>query len=348
MRYQEAFDYINTFTNYEQVPGLDRDLSVDGLERVRLLLRLLGRPQNSFNSVVVAGSKGKGSVAAMLDSVLREAGHRTAIYTSPHLHTFRERIRVNGTMIPPDDMARITEQIASVVERIKGLGDPTIIPTTYELATAIAFVYFQEQQVEIAVLEVGLGGRLDAVNVVTPLVSVITSISMDHMEVLGDTLAKIAGEKAGIIKPYGRVISAPQSDQAMQVIRRVVEEQHAALVVVGREVYVGTGHLPEVVVDDEGVPIYQTLTIGFEAEEDVPSGKIRIKLPLLGNHQQLNAAVTLATRSAITGIDSRTLALQPRGRSLIEPPRRLRRKTRAMDGGSFGAPVSKPVSVVRG
>jgi dihydrofolate synthase / folylpolyglutamate synthase len=299
MRYQEAFEYINTFTNYEQVPGIDRDLSADGLERVRLLLRLLGRPQNSFKSVVIAGSKGKGSVAAMLDSILREAGHSTALYTSPHLHTFRERIRVDGTMISPDDMARITEQIATVMERIKALGDPTIIPTTYEIATAIAFLYFQEQQVEIAVLEVGLGGRLDAVNVVTPVVSVITSISLDHMEVLGDTVAKIAGEKAGIIKPHGTVISAPQPDQAMQTIRRVVDEQHASLVVVGREVYVGTGHLPEVVVDDEGVPTYQTFTIGFEAEEDVPSGKLRIKLPLLGSHQQLNAAVALATVRAL-------------------------------------------------
>ncbi len=158
MRYQEAYKYINTFTNYEKVPGLNRDVSADELERVRLLLRLLGRPQNSFKSVVIAGTKGKGSVAAMLDSILREAGHRTALYTSPHLHTFRERIRVDGAMISPEDMARIVEKIEPVVERIRALGDPTLLPTTYELATAIAFTYFQEQQVELAVLEVGLGG----------------------------------------------------------------------------------------------------------------------------------------------------------------------------------------------
>lgn len=299
MRYSEAFNYINSFTNYEKVPGMDRDLNADGLERVRLLLRLLGRPQTSFKSVVIAGTKGKGSVAAMMDAALREAGHRVALYTSPHLHTFRERIRVDGEMISPVGMARIVERIAAVVEKIKALGDPTILPTTYELATAIAFLYFQEQKVEIAVLEVGLGGRLDAVNVVNPLVSVITSISLDHMQVLGNTIAEIAGEKAGIIKPHGRVVSAPQQDEAMQVITRVVEERQAGLLVVGREVYVGTGHLPEVVADEEGVPVYQVFTLGFEDERRTPSGKLRIKLPLLGNHQQVNAAVALAALRVI-------------------------------------------------
>jgi dihydrofolate synthase/folylpolyglutamate synthase len=324
MRYQEAFDYINSFTNYEKVPGLDRDLSADGLERVRLLLRLLGRPQESFKSVVIAGTKGKGSVAAMLDTVLREAGHTTALYTSPHLHTFRERIRVNGVLISPADMARIVDQIAPVVDRIKALEDPTLLPTTYELATAIAFLYFREQNVEIAVLEVGLGGRLDATNVVTPLVSVITSISFDHMEVLGDTLGKIATEKAGIIKPRGKVISAPQPDEAMQSIKAAVAEQHASLKVVGREVYVGTGHLPEVLADDEGVPVYQAFTIGYEDDLAAPTGKLRVKLPLLGSHQQLNAAVAIATARSLNaqGIDVGANAILS-GLAKVEWPGRL-------------------------
>jgi dihydrofolate synthase/folylpolyglutamate synthase len=294
MRYQEAYSYINTFTNYEKVPGLNRDVSSDGLERVRLLLRLLGRPQNSFKSIVVAGTKGKGSVAAMLDQILREAGRRTGFYSSPHLHTFRERIRVGGEMISPANMARIVEQIEPVVDRIRALGDLTLIPTTYEIATALAFLYFQERGIEIAVLEVGLGGRYDAVNVVNPLVSVITSISMDHMQVLGNSLGEIAGEKAGIIKPHVKVISAPQLEEAMKVVSSVAEDQRAELMIVGREVYVGTGHLPEVIVDDQGVPIYQTFTIGFESERGIPGGKMRVKLPLLGSHQQINAAVVLA------------------------------------------------------
>ncbi|MEO5953845.1 MAG: bifunctional folylpolyglutamate synthase/dihydrofolate synthase, partial [Chloroflexia bacterium] len=145
MNYQEAFNYINSFTNYEKAPGLSDDLSEDGLQRVQLLMRLLGRPQNSFKSIIVAGTKGKGSVAAMLESVLREAGYTTGLYTSPHLHTFRERIRVGGVMIYPNDMARITASLVPVVERIRALGDPSLLPTTYELATAIAFLYFQER-----------------------------------------------------------------------------------------------------------------------------------------------------------------------------------------------------------
>jgi dihydrofolate synthase/folylpolyglutamate synthase len=294
MRYREAFSYINSFTNYEREPGMGQDLGLDGLERVRLLMRLLGRPQNSFRSIVIAGTKGKGSVAAMIDSVLREAGHNTGFFTSPHLHTFRERIRFNGAMISPEDMARIVDRIQPIVERIRSLGDHTLLPTTYELAVAIAFLYFEECGVEVTVLEVGLGGRLDAVNIVDPVVSVITSISLDHMSILGDTVAAIAQEKAGIIKQGGRVISAPQSTEAMRVLSSVAAEKHATLTVVGAEVYVGTGHLPEVLLDEEGIPIYQVFTVGFEAEGRTPANKMRIKLPLLGNHQQINAAVALA------------------------------------------------------
>jgi dihydrofolate synthase / folylpolyglutamate synthase len=295
MQYKEAFDYINSFTNYEQVPGLDRDLSEDGLERARLLLRLLGRPQNNFKSIIVAGTKGKGSTAAMIESVLRKAGYRTGLYTSPHLHTFRERIRVGSAMIPAGDMAHLTSQLQPVIEGIKALGDPSLLPTTYEIATALAFLYFKNQGVEYAVLEVGLGGRLDATNVVTPIVSVITSISLDHMEVLGDTLAKIASEKAGIIKPGGWVVSAPQEEEALQVLAQVATQQRARLVVIGREVYVGTGQLPEVVSDDTGVPVYQLFTVGFDDAQGVPTSQLRVRLPLLGSHQQVNAAVTLAT-----------------------------------------------------
>ncbi|HST05539.1 MAG TPA: folylpolyglutamate synthase/dihydrofolate synthase family protein [Chloroflexia bacterium] len=324
MRYQEAYDYINSFTNYEQVPGYNADLSADGLERVRLLLRLLGRPQNSFKSIVVAGTKGKGSVAAMLESVLRTAGYRTGLYTSPHLHTFRERIRISGALIPPGDMSRLTSQIQPVVERIKLLGDPSLVPTTYELTTALAFLYFQYTGVQYAVLEVGLGGRLDAVNVVTPLVSVITSISLDHTQVLGDTLAKIAREKAGIIKPGVWVVSAPQADEAARVVARVAAQQRARLVVIGREIYVGTGQLPEVVSDDEGIPVYQAFLIGFEDARGIPTSQFRVRLPLLGSHQQLNAAVTIGALRVLQngGIEIPRAAILD-GLSEVEWPGRL-------------------------
>lgn len=299
MNYRDAYNYINSFTNYENVPGIRYALEMDNLTRVDLLMRLLGNPHSAFKSIVIAGTKGKGSVAAMIDAALRESGRATGLYTSPHLHTFRERIRVGGEMIPPSDMARIVEGIRPVVDRIKGLGEPSLLPTTYELATAIAFLYFQERQVEIAVLEVGLGGRLDAVNITTPLVSVITPISMDHMQVLGNTLPEIAEEKAGIIKPGVRVITAPQREEAMNVIRRVAQGQRARVDVVSQNVYVSTHHLPEVVSDEEEVPVYQVFTLGYEAEGNEAAGRLRVKLPLLGSHQQVNAAVALSALRAL-------------------------------------------------
>src|SRR5438876_8840379 len=129
MNYKEAHNYINIFTNYENLPGITYALEMDGLTRVDLLMRLLGRPQSSFRSIVIAGTKGKGSVAAMMDSALREAGYATGLYTSPHLHTFRERIRVNGEMIPVADMVRIVEEIKPIVDKIKALGSPRLLPT---------------------------------------------------------------------------------------------------------------------------------------------------------------------------------------------------------------------------
>ncbi|MEA2574139.1 MAG: dihydrofolate synthase / folylpolyglutamate synthase [Chloroflexia bacterium] len=294
MRYIDAYNYINSFTNFETVPGLNVDTEFDGLERVRLLLRLLGRPHKSFQSIVVAGTKGKGSVSAMLDSVLRQAGHSIGLYTSPHLHTYRERIRVNGEMISPDDVVRLVTKLKSVIERISWLEDPTLMPTTYEITTALAFLYFQERGVDLAVLEVGLGGRLDAVNIIEdPLVSVITSISLDHTQVLGETIAEIAGEKAGIIKRDSLVVSAPQVPDAMNVINEVAERQNAQVAVVGREVYISTDHLPEIVFDDDMVPLYQAFNVRFGADEDTRRNRMRIKTPLLGSHQQVNTAIAL-------------------------------------------------------
>jgi dihydrofolate synthase/folylpolyglutamate synthase len=287
-------------------------------------MRLLGTPQSSFKSVVIAGTKGKGSVAAMIESALREAGHVTGLYTSPHLHTFRERIRVGGEMISPEDMVRIVEELKPVVDKIKALEEPSLLPTTYELATAIAFLYFKEKGVEVAVLEVGLGGRLDAVNIVRPVASVITPVSLDHTEVLGDTIAAIAEEKAGIIKTSTPVVVAPQSEEAWEVIKRVAAAKRAPLRAVGTNVYISTHHLPEVVSDDAGVPVYQAFSLAYEGTEDEESGKIRVKLPLLGSHQQLNAATALASLRvlAASGIAVRREAIA-RGFAKVEWPGRL-------------------------
>ena len=263
MNYKEAHDYLSSFINYEKVPGIRQDLDQVGLARVHMLMGLLDNPQNSFQSVVIAGTKGKGSVAAMIESVLRQAKHKTGLYTSPHLHTFRERIKVRGEMIPAAAFARIVSEIEPIIEEVLRLEDPSFIPTYYELATAVAFLYFKEVGVNIAVLEVGLGGRLDAVNVVNPLASVITSISLDHMGILGNTIAEIAFQKAGIIKDGGRVIVAPQPQEAMTVINKVATARRATVTRVGREVYLSTGSLPEVVLDEDGIPTHQSFEVSF-------------------------------------------------------------------------------------
>ncbi len=298
MSYKEAYAYINSFTNWEATPGVSYTQGMNSLARVELLMRLLGNPQSSFKSVVVAGSKGKGSTAVMIELILRQAGVNTGLYTSPHLHTFRERIRVKGEMIPPEVMAHLVEEhIKPAVEKIKALGEPSLVPTTYELATAIAFLHFQASAVEIAVLEVGLGGRLDAVNITEPLGSVITSISLDHTQVLGDTVGKIAEEKAGIIKAGGTVVTVPQEPEAMAVIQRVAQGQRASLEVVTNNVYVSTHHLPEVVSDQGGIPVYQVFTLAYE--QDGRPSRLRVQLPLLGSHQQINAATALAAVNAL-------------------------------------------------
>lgn len=294
MQYKDAYNYINSFTDFERIPGLNASIENDGLERVQLLMRLLGRPQRSFRSIIVAGTKGKGSVSAMLDSVLRQAGHKTALFTSPHLHTYRERIRIDGEMISTDDVVRLVNKIRPVVERISFLEEPTLMPTTYELTVALAFLFFQERGIDIAVLEVGLGGRLDAVNVCDPLVSVITSISLDHTQVLGETIGEIASEKAGIIKQNGHVVTAPQVPEAMNQINKVAAEHNAKVSVVGRDIYISTDHLPEIVFDDAGVPLYQAFNVRSESEGGTPGIRMRLKMPLLGSHQQVNATVALS------------------------------------------------------
>jgi dihydrofolate synthase/folylpolyglutamate synthase len=273
--YQAALDYLYRFTDYEKQSGYIYSPDRFNLARVRQLLALLGNPHCTFQSVHIAGTKGKGSTAAMIASILQQAGYRTALYTSPHLHTLRERIQVDGEMISEAD-------VVAGVERLKAVEQVPEI-TTFELITALAFDYAARQKAELAVLEVGMGGRLDATNVVTPMVSVITPISYDHMMYLGDTLGKIAAEKAGIIKPGVPVVSAPQVPEAERVIEHIAAERNAPLTWVGR---------------DWCWQSIRTATKGqqFAAwpSSDLPS-KQTYSLPLLGRHQQINATTALAT-----------------------------------------------------
>lgn len=213
--YQAALDYLYSFINYENRMPPSRDHARFNLDRMRWFLDELHRPQDSWPSVVVAGTKGKGSTAAMIESILRAAGYRTGLFSSPHLHSWRERIQVDRALISQEMVVEHMDTMRSLVDRLPAeLGRPT----TFELATAIAFAYFVEQQIDLAVLEIGLGGRYDTVNVVTPRVSVITPISFDHMAVLGTTLAEIAHAKAGILKPGVPAVIGSQEPEALQVI----------------------------------------------------------------------------------------------------------------------------------
>jgi len=198
-----------------------------GLENISAVLDSFGHPERFFPSVHVAGTNGKGSVCAMLAEILSRHGFKAGLYTSPHLVRVEERIRVGGEKISPSDFCRLTQTVKSRIDRLLRQGKLAVHPTFFEVLTLIAFLYFREKRIDIAVLEVGMGGRFDATNVVLPLVSVITSISKDHQEHLGTTIGKIAFEKAGIIKPGTPVICGAEAPAALEIIRRRAREVEA-------------------------------------------------------------------------------------------------------------------------
>jgi dihydrofolate synthase / folylpolyglutamate synthase len=209
MNINEALEYIH---------GTYQFGSKLGLTNIKTLLKKLGNPEEGLRVIHVAGTNGKGSVCSMLQSIMTTAGYKTGLYTSPYIQRFNERIRINETMIPDDDLAAMTAEVKGAVDAM--LAEGCTHPTEFEVVTAIGFLYFARQQVDVLVLEVGLGGRLDATNVVNhPMVTVITPVDYDHMEYLGDTLAAIAGEKAGIIKTDCPVVVGQQLPEALEVIR---------------------------------------------------------------------------------------------------------------------------------
>ena len=219
MNYKEARVYLDEVSKYG---------SVLGLESMRELLRRLGDPQNELKFIHISGTNGKGSVLAYLSTILSGAGYRTGRYISPTLFSYRERIQVDGEYIEKESLARHVTAIAAAAEEMQKAGLPS--PTAFEMETALAFLYFKEKRCDIVTLEVGCGGLLDATNVITTtLMEVIASISMDHTDLLGDTLAKIAAQKAGIIKPDTMVVSAQQKSEAAQVIEDTCKEQHCTL-----------------------------------------------------------------------------------------------------------------------
>src|SRR5256886_4977282 len=326
VNYQEALAYLYSLSNFERGGPYTRNPE-ENLPRESRLLEVLGNPQLNYTNTLIAGTKGKGSTAAFIERVLREAGVRTGLYTQPDLHTFRERIRVNGRLISEDEIAELVPVLRAAAEEIQQKREfgPFI---TYEVATALALLYFRRQHVQHAILEVGLGGRLDATNVTQPLVSVITSISYDHMQILGNTLTEIATEKAGIIKPSGVVVTSAQAPEALLAIAATCRKQHADLVRVGAtgsdaaQAEVEAGQLPAPGYRyqlEQTTGEHQRFTIW--TPERIYSG---LEIPLAGQHQLENATAALATLDSLRekGIKWDEEALR-KGLRLVHWPARI-------------------------
>lgn len=288
MSYDEVLRWWFGRIDYERRLPQPGDLKLD---RMRDLLRRLGDPQKEFRSVHVAGSKGKGSTCAMLESVFRAAGYRTGLFTSPHLTDVRERIQVDRKLIERDELVAVAETVRPAVEQLERDGAS---PTFFEVITALGFLHFARLGVEIAVVEVGLGGRFDATNVLEPLLAIITSISLDHTAILGETLEKIAFEKAGIIKPGVPVISGVLKPAPRAVVEQIAAERGSPIWRLGDEIrYEHVGGCPATM-DGVAGPGCVRVTTPRGSWPDMP-------LPLLGKHQARNAALALAAIDVLNG-----------------------------------------------
>src|SRR5215469_948284 len=265
------------------------------LAHMRVLLGALDHPEKNFPAVLIAGTNGKGSTAATLASILEVSGLRTGLYTSPHLLKINERIRLNGREIPDDDFALVHDLVDRTAERLVSEGELPWHPSFFEMLTAIAFEYFSRKKVDIAVLEVGMGGRLDATNVVEPRVSVITDISLDHQKFLGNTVAEIAREKAGIIRPGGVVVTLPQQPQANHVIGNAIDDAGARAVS-------AVPYVPPVA-PGTGYPITtgRSGNAVFRYPLEVLGKQILVETPLVGRHQLRNLALAVASAAELKG-----------------------------------------------
>lgn len=276
--YRDAIAYLLALVDHErQAPSLPRQKRIYDLRRVTGFLEMLGNPHLATPAVHIAGTKGKGSTAAMTDAIIYASGYRTGFYSSPHLHTFRERIRLDGDPAAEERFAELVESMAPVEARLEQETDLGAV-TLFEFMTAMAFQCFANEKVDLQTIEVGLGGRLDATNVVHPEVCAITSISLDHMAILGDTLQEIAGDKAGIVKREIPVVVGPQRPEALGVVLRAAAEKEAPVIRVGNDL---SWELREA--DSTG-------------QSAVIHGRVNdydVKIPLLGSYQLENAATAV-------------------------------------------------------
>lgn len=287
MNYIEALEYIESTGKFG---------SKLGLENVAKVLEMLGNPQNKLKIIHVAGTNGKGSTCSYINSILVKAGYKTGLYTSPFLEEFNERIRINGINIPDDDLAELISEVKEKIDIMTAEGFDH--PTEFEIITAAAFVYFSRQNTDFVVLEVGLGGRLDATNVCMPVVSVISSISLDHVQFLGNTLAKIAFEKGGIIKPNIPTVLYNQTEEVITEIEKICKERNSKLFVTQDK---------EIEITKESI---ESQNVNLKLFEQVYEN---IELKLLGKHQSKNLLLALTAikvlekNGYITGIPKEIL-----------------------------------------
>lgn len=287
--YRSALEYLYSFVDYSLSKTIRYAPVKFELDRLQRLMELIGMPHQKYPIIHVAGTKGKGSVTALCATALIEAGYKVGMYTSPHMQDYAERIKIDDHPIPHNDLVSLLYEIRPAIETLPQL-------TTFEITTALGFLYFARQGVDAAVIEVGLGGRLDATNLVVPVVSVITSISFDHMYLLGNTLAEIASEKAGIIKPYIPVVVAPQAEEARMAIEKVANQKSSQIIQVGRDyLFAPVNHS----LDGQSLLIWEA-SEQSNLDEYIESGGLedweptRLTIPLLGYHQVENAATAYA------------------------------------------------------
>ncbi len=308
MNYQEAVNFIFGHTNNEAVLQQSHSEANYDLRRVFLLLERLGNPHLKSRSLHITGTNGKGSTSAMLASVLSAAGFKTGLYTSPHLITMRERFMVDGRMVSEEEVAIILTKLKPEISRVDAEAAYGKL-TVFEILTALCFVWFAEQKCDFQVMEVGMGGRFDATNVIRPEVCLLTSISLDHTEILGDTIAKIAFEKCGIIKSGCAVVSHPQVQEAEDVISETCREKGVELISVGRDVTASS------------------LGYNFINQSLMVKGRLdeyTVTISLLGRHQVDNAAAAVAALEVLIerGFDISKESIM-KGLSTVEFPGRL-------------------------
>ncbi len=319
MDYDAAIAYLDSLVNYERT-GLRREFADEvRLDTIRRLSQLLGNPHEQFAAVHIAGSKGKGSVAATVEAMARAGAYHTGLFTSPHLVSPRERIRIDGEIISRDTLIELVDTVEPAVEKIRDEGVPSP-PTFFEVYAAMAFVHFAAEKVDLGILETGLGGRFDATNIINPLVCAITTLGLDHTEILGDTIEQIAFEKAGIIKSGVPVVVADNPTSAREVICKRAAEVGAPLIPAPQ--IVSSTPPQRLPVPDADTPLprpLQTVVVRRDAEE------LAVQLALAGAHQAINlaAAIGLADVLDATGYERMDDEAILAGARSVEWPARL-------------------------